>query len=462
MIRVSAVSAAVAACLGLAACAVGPDYVRPDTPAPGVYKELGDWQPAQPQDAMPRAEWWKIYNDPKLDELEQQLLDANQNLKAAVASYASARALVDSSRASYWPTLGASGGVTRSQRGNAPAQTAYDVGANASWEADVWGRVRRSVESAKASAAASAADLASTRLSLQATLATDYFQLRAQDGLQDLLDATVAADQQAFTIAQNRFTAGVSARADVVTAQTQLLNVQAQQLSAGIQRAQLEHAIAVLTGQAPADFTLAKTALPTDVPGIPVGIPSTLLQRRPDVAAAERDAAAASAEIGVAVSAWFPSLTIDGSGSFSNNTLSNLLSIPNRVWSIGPSLAATLFDGGARNARIAQARASYDQSVAIYRQSVLTAFQQVEDDLANLRILEKQAALDTELVRSAHEAENLTLNQYRSGTVPYSSVIDAQTTTLSSEQTALTVLRSRLVGSVALISALGGGADFDR
>ncbi|MEJ0100076.1 MAG: efflux transporter outer membrane subunit [Pseudomonadota bacterium] len=459
MIRVSAVSVAVAACLGLSACAVGPDYVRPDTPAPAVYKELGDWQPAKPQDAALDSKWWEIYNDPKLNELEQKLMDSNQSLKAALASYAESRALLDSAKAGFWPTLSANGGLTRSQRGTAEPANNYTLGGSASWEADVWGRVRRSVESSKASAEASAFDLADTRLSLQATLATDYFELRAQDALQDLLDATVAADQQSLTIAQNRYNSGVAAKADVVTAQTQLLSVQAQQLNAGILRAQLEHAIAVLTGESPAEFALAKTTFASAVPGVPVGVPSTLLQRRPDVAAAERSAASASAQIGVAVAAWFPSLTLGASGSFSNNTLSNLLTIPNRVWSIGPSLAATLFDGGARNARIRQAHAAYDLSVAQYRQSVLTAFQQVEDDLANLRILEKQAALDTELVRSAHEAETLTLNQYRAGTVPFSSVISAQTTTLSSEQTALTVLRSRLVGSVALISSLGGGVD---
>jgi NodT family efflux transporter outer membrane factor (OMF) lipoprotein len=442
--------------LCLAACAVGPAYVRPEVATPVSFREFGDWTKAQPADAAPRGPWWEVFSDPVLSDLEGRVDVSNQSLKAAEAAWRQSNALLRGAQASYWPALSASGSASRSRRGAGSVQTTQNVAGTASWELDVWGGVRRSVESARATANASAAQLAAVRLSLQATLATDYFELRVQDGIQSLLDATVIGYEQALKIADNRYRAGVATRTAVVSAQTQLLSVQAQQTNTGILRAQLEHAIAVLTGKAPATFTLAAAPLPAAVPDVPVGLPSTLLQRRPDVAVAERQAAAANAQIGVAIAAYFPTVTLSGSESYANSVVSSLFQIPNRVWSYGPSLAFSVFDGGARRARVTQARAAYDQSVANYRETVLTAFQQVEDDLVNLRILQRQAGIEDDLVKSAREAESLTLNQYKAGTVPYSSVITSQTTRLSSEQSALAVLRSRLVGSVSLVSALGG------
>jgi NodT family efflux transporter outer membrane factor (OMF) lipoprotein len=453
--RIAILVAVATACL--TACAVGPRYRRPDAPLPESYREAGaDWQPATPASAAANVPWWEQFGDPVLNDLQSRIDVSNQSLKSALAAYAASRAVLDQTRASYWPTVSVSAGQTRSARGAAPAVNVKNAAASASWEPDIWGKIRRSVEAARASAAASEDDLAATRLSLQATLATDYFELRVQDRIQILLDTTVKGEQQALQIAQNRYKAGVAARADVVTAQTQLLSVQAQQLNAGILRAQLEHAIAILVGAPPGQFTLAKAELPNALPVVPAEVPSALLQRRPDVAAAERQMAAANAQIGVAESAWFPSLALNGSLSYSNAIVPQLISLPNRIWSVGPTLAETLFDGGARRAKTAQARASYDQSVAQYRQSVLTALQQVEDALVNLRILAEQAGVEDELVKSAHEAELLTLNQYKAGTVPYSSVISAQTATLSAEQSALQVVRSRYTETVSLVSALGG------
>jgi NodT family efflux transporter outer membrane factor (OMF) lipoprotein len=335
--------------------------------------------------------------------------------------------------------------------------TTFNAGASANWTLDVWGQIRRTVESDKASAQASAAALAAARLSAQSTLATDYFELRAQDQLQKLLDDTVVAEQLSLKITESRYRFGVAAKADVVSAEAQLLSSQAQQINAKIQRALLEHAVAVLIGQQPAEFSVSPVAMRTDVPTVPAGVPSELLERRPDVAQAERKMAAANAQIGVATAAFFPSLTLSGSDQYSNTMLSHLISLPNRAWSLGPSLAETLIDGGARRAQVAQARAAYNANVAAYRQTVLAGFQQVEDQIATLRILEQQAVVEELAVKAAREAEALTLNQYKAGTVPYSSVITAQTTRLAAEETALTVLSSRLQASVALIEALGGG-----
>jgi NodT family efflux transporter outer membrane factor (OMF) lipoprotein len=407
-------------------------------------------------------------------------------VKAAVAAYDQANALVDQARAGYWPTVdgsasrerGASrglGGVTTGATtvttgggqtvttggvttGNTGGQTitTNSVGVSANWTLDIWGQIRRTVESDKASAQSSAAALAAARLSAQGTLATDYFELRAQDQLQKLLDDTVVAEQLSLKITESRYRFGVAAKADVVTAEAQLLSSQAQQINARIQRALLEHAIAVLVGLQPADFSLSPAIMRTDVPTVPAGVPSTLLERRPDVAQAERKMAAANAQIGVATAAYFPSLTLSGSDQYASSVLSKLISLPNRTWSLGPTLAETLFDGGLRKAQVAQARAAYEASIANYRQTVLSGFQQVEDQIATLRILEQQAVVEVDAVKAAREAEVLTLNQYKAGTVPYSSVITAQTTRLSAEETALTVLSSRLQASVALIEALGG------
>jgi NodT family efflux transporter outer membrane factor (OMF) lipoprotein len=457
----------------MTACAVGPDYKRPAFDAAPSFKEQDDWKPSEPSDAINRGQWWGIYHDEVLDQLEAKIDISNQNVKAAVAAYDQAQALVRQAQAGYWPTVGASATRVRSgSRGGTSAATTNgvttvtnsastvtinSVGVSANWILDIWGQIRRTVESDRASAQASAAALAAAQLSAQATLATDYFELRAQDQLQRLLDDTVVADQQSLKITESRYRFGVAAKADVVSAQTQLLSSQAQQINAKIQRAILEHAIAVLIGQQPAQFSLSAEAMRADVPTVPAGVPSTLLERRPDVAEAERKVAAANAQIGVATAAYFPSLTLSGSDQYTSGKLSKLISLPNRAWSLGPSLAETLIDGGLRRAQVAQARAAYEASVANYRQTVLSGFEQVEDEIATLRILEEQAVIEESAVKAAREAELLTLNQYKAGTVPYSSVISAQTTRLSAEETALTVLSSRLQASVALIEALGGG-----
>ncbi len=458
----------------LAGCAVGPDYKRPAFDATAAYKEQSGWKPSEPGDALSRGPWWTIFNDPALDELEAKINISNENVKAALAAYDQARALVDQAQAGFWPTVAANlsrlrasgrGGVSTVTTNNvttvipagASTSTAYSTGVSANWSLDIWGQIRRTVESDRASAQASAAALAAAELSAQSTLATDYFELRAQDQLQRLLDDTVVAEQLSLKITESRYRYGVAAKADVVSAEAQLLSSQAQQINAKIQRATLEHAIAVLIGQQPAQFSLSPTPMRSDVPTVPPGVPSTLLERRPDVAEAERKVAAANAQIGVATAAYFPSLTLSGSDQYTSSMWSHLISLPNRTWSVGPSLAETLFDGGLRRAQVAQARAAWEANVANYRQTVLSGFEQVEDQIATLRILEQQAVVEEEAVKAAREAEALTLNQYKAGTVPYSSVITAQTTRLSAEETALTVLSSRLQASVALIEALGGG-----
>lgn len=440
-----------------AACAVGPDYHRPKLDAAPDYKEAGDWKPSEPGDVLGRGPWWEIFHDDALNQLEVRVDISNENIKAAAAAYDQARALVAQARAGFWPTIGVSAGRQRVAIGGAPAQTTDSAGISGNWDLDIWGQIRRATESNRASAQASAAALAAARLSAQAALATDYFELRAQDQLQKLLDDTVVAEQLSLKIAESRYRFGVAARADVVSAEAQLLSSQAQQVNAKIQRAVLEHALAVLTGQQPASFSVSPSAMRADVPTVPAGIPSALLERRPDVAEAERKVAAANAQIGVAISAFFPSLTLSGSDDYSGRTWSRLFDLPNRIWSFGPSLAETLIDGGLRRAQVAQARAAYDASVGNYRQTVLAGFEQVEDNIVTLRVLEQQAVIEDAAVAAAREAEKLTLNQYKAGTVPYSSVITAQTTRLSAEQTALAVLSSRLQASVALIEAVGGG-----
>jgi len=463
------VAAAIAA---VASCAVGPDYHRPKFEAAPNYKEAGGWKPSEPNDALSRGPWWEIYKDDALNRLEVRIDISNENVKAAAAAFDQARALVAQARAGFWPTISAS--VSR-QRGAAGTPTTItnaaglpvsstsqspitdSAGVSANWDLDIWGKIRRTTESNRASAQSSAAALAAARLSAQADLATDYFELRAQDQLQKLLDDTVVAEQLSLKITESRYKFGVAARADVVSAEAQLLSSQAQQVNARIQRAILEHAISVLIGQQPASFSLSASVMRTDVPTVPAGLPSTLLERRPDVAEAERKVDAANAQIGVAKAAYFPDLTLSGSDDYTGNSMSKLIRASNRVWSFGPGLAETLFDGGLRGAQVDQARAAYDASVDNYRQTVLAGFQQVEDEIVTLRVLEQQAVIEDAAVAAAREAEKLTLNQYKAGTVPYSSVITAQTTRLTSEETALTVLSSRLQASVALIEAVGGG-----
>ena len=442
----------------LTACAVGPDYKRPAVDVAPSFKEENGWKPTEPADALSRGPWWLIYHDDVLSGLEDQIDISNLNVKAEGAAVEQARALVREAEAGFWPTLSASIGRDRTRQGASPPRWVNNAGGSISWPLDIWGQVRRQVESSKDSAQADEATLASARLAAQADLASDYFQLRGQDQLQALLDDTVTADEQALKITENRYRVGVAARADVVTAQTQLLSAQSQQVSVAIQRAILEHAIAVLIGKQPVTFSIAPVAIRTDVPTVPSDVPSTLLERRPDIAVAERQVAAANAQIGVAKAAYFPSLSLSGSAQYSSGgTLGQLFSVPNQIWSVGPSLAQTLFAGGLHRAQVAAARAAWEQSVDNYRLIVLEGFQQVEDELVTLRVLEQQSTVEDKLVLAAREAEKLTLNQYKAGTVPYSSVITAQTTRLASEQGALTVFTNRLTASVVLIQALGGG-----
>ena len=457
------------------ACAVGPNYKRPAFDATAAYKEQDGWKPSEPNDALDRGPWWEIYHDEVLNSLEKQINISNQTVLAAAAQVEEARALVRQAQAGFWPQVSLNASRTRtvqggngigssvgstiigSSVGSTTTSTITELGVSGSWDIDLWGRVRRLSESDRASMQASEAALAGARLAAQAELATDYFELRAQDQLQNILNDIVAAEQQSLKITENRYRVGVAAKADVVSAQTQLLSSQAQQVNAPLQRAILEHAIAVLVGQQPANFSVAVVTIRTDVPTVPAGVPSTLLERRPDVAEAERQVAASNAQIGVAISAFFPTLDITGSDDYRGNTISRLIRTANRVWAIGPSLALTVFDAGLRRAQVAQARAAHEVTVDNYRQTVLSSLQQVEDEITTLRVLEQQSVIEEATVKAAREAETLTLNQYKAGTVPYSSVITAQTTRLNAEETALNVLSSRLQASVAMVKALGGG-----
>ena len=443
------------------------------------FKEIAGWKPASPQDEIDRGAWWSVYKDPVLDDLEKQIDISNQTLKQSEAAYRQARAIVDQARASFFPTLSGTGSAQRSfvgpgasRAGSAATSGGATVGSRGgfgttsfasslqgSWDIDIWGKIRRTVEGDVATAQATAADLASARLSAQATLATDYIQLRYQEALKVLLETTAVDFKRSLEITQNQYAAGVAAKADVLSAQTQYLDAQAQAINAGVLRATLEHAIAVLVGKPAGDFTIAQGKLPDTVPVAPVGLASALLERRPDIAGAERRMAAANAQVGVAIAGYFPDITLTGSYGSQATQFASLFASPTSVWSVGGSIAETLIDFGARSAQVEQARAAYDQTVAEYRQSVLTGFQQVEDELSTLRILEQQAKVEIEVVKSAQEAARLTLNQYKAGTVPYSSVITAQATALSDEQTALTVMQNRLTASVALVQAIGGGWD---
>jgi NodT family efflux transporter outer membrane factor (OMF) lipoprotein len=478
---VAAAARMAVACLSLPGCMVGPDYHKPDAPPSAGFKELAGWQIAQPADAIDRGAWWSVYNDPVLDGLERQIDISNQTLKEAEAAYRTARAIVDEARANLFPTLGVTASATRSGSGGSGSSGSFSTGtatgttvsgssggrtinnysleASASWDLDVWGRIRRLVESDVAAAQASAADVAAARLSAQGSLATYYFELRGEDSLQTLLNRTVGEYTRALRITQNQYGVGVAARADVVAAQAVLESTESQAIAVAEVRGQYEHAIAVLTGHAPSELSIAATALPKDVPVIPPGLPSALLQRRPDVAAAERTMQQENALIGVAVAAFYPDISLSALYGYSGNPIGSLISVANRVWSLGASATETLFEGGARTAAVAAARATYDQFVATYRQTVLTAFQQVEDQLVALRVLERQAVVQDRAVASIQRAVEIALNEYRAGTVAYTTVITEQEMQLTDEQTAVTILQSRLVASVGLIQALGGGWD---
>ena len=451
----------------LAGCAVGPDYRRPSVEVPAGYKEARNWKTAQPRDEANRGKWWEVFGDPQLDTLIAQVDVSNQNVKVAEAQWRQAVGAVQQARAALFPTLGLSNSDTRSRSpslANAPvnstsAVNVYSLALNASWAPDFWGSVRRSVEGDVASAQASAAAVANARLLAQAQIALDYFQLRVIDAQRQLLDETVAAYTRTLELTRNRYEAGVAAKADIVQAETQVKSTQAQAIDLGVQRAQLEHAIAILIGRPPTELSIAPLQLDTAVPAIPAEIPSDVLQRRPDVAAAERRMAAANAQIGVATAAFFPSITFSGVDGYKSSVWSDLLTAPSRFWSVGAAIGETLFDSGARGAVVDQTRAAYDASVASYRQTVLTAFQQVEDNLAALRILEEEAAAQDEAVKAARQSTELTLNQYKAGIVSYLNVVTVQATQLSNEAAAVRLKGQRVAAAISLIQALGGGWD---
>ena len=451
----------------ISGCMVGPDYKAPDAPASPAFKELAGWKPSTPRDDIDKGAWWSVYHDPELDRLERMVEVSNQTVKQFEAQYRNAVALVGEARAGLFPTAtltpganrgtGGSNGSTGLGGGGRAPVTIYSIQGSATWDLDVWGRVRRQIESNVAGAQASAADLANAKLSAQATLATDYFDLRAEDSLRQLLRETVDAYRRAMQIAQNQYRAGTQSSIDLVTAQAQLQSAEAQLVGVDVQRQQFEHAIAMLTGHAPSELTIAPAQLTSAVPVVPAGLPSSLLERRPDIAAAERQMQQQNALIGVQIAAYYPDISLSALGGYTADSLSRLFNVANRIWSLGASAAETVFSGGARPAAVTAARATYDQNVAVYRQTVLTAFQQVEDALSNLRILEQQAAAEAIAVDSARRAVEVTLNAYRAGTVAYTSVITEQTQLLGDQQTALSIRQSRLVASVALIEALGGG-----
>ena len=450
----------------LSACTVGPNYVKPKVETPPSYKEVEGWKKAEPQDNIPRGPWWTIYNDQQLNALEEQVNISNQNLATAEAQYRQALALVQVARAAYFPTVTAGPSATRLRTSaNAPGSQGvsttnsdYLLTGQVSWQPDLWGKVRRQVESNKASAQASDADLEGVRLSMHGLLAQDYFQLRTLDSQQQILTTTVVNYKKFLELTKNRYATGVAALSDVLLAQTQLETSEAQLIDTGVQRTQMEHAIAVLMGKAPSDLTIPVTPLNLTPPDIPSGIPSELLERRPDIAAAERQAAAANALIGVAIAAYYPNVTLSATAGFEASSLAQWFLWPSRFWTLGPAVVQeTLFDGGLRHAQTEQARAAYDASVATYRQTVLTGFQQVEDNLAALRILEQEAKSADAAADSAKKNVVITTNQYKVGTASALDVIVTQAIALNDALTAVNVLGRRFNADVLLVEALGGG-----
>ncbi len=448
-------------------CMVGPTYTRPPVPTTPAYKETDGWKLAQPSDALPRGQWWKIFGDPQLDALEDEVFFANQNLRIADARLREARALVRFNRAALFPTISAGVGLSSvRQSANQPfIPSGVNRGSSGdllfsldmSYEIDLWGRVRRTVAAARHEAEATAADLETARLSLQAELALDYIELRAADAQQQLLDETVKAFAAALRLTTNRYEGGAAPKSDVAQAQTQLETTQVQATDVAVQRAQFEHAIATLIGKPPASFNLPPRPLDAPAPDIPPGLPSQLLERRPDIAAAERRVAEMNEQIGIAKAAYFPTLMLNASVGFEGSSFGNWMNAPSLLWAVGASLAQTIFDGGRRRATSEAARASYDASVAAYRQTTLTAFQQVEDNLAALRILEQESLQQRRAVESAQLSLQLFTNRYRGGVDNYLQVITAQTITLTNQRNEIDILRRRLGGSVLLVKALGGG-----
>ena len=474
-------SGSIASALLLTACVVGPKYTRPSVQTPSAFKEVGTagptgtdiWKQAQPDDSINRGEWWKTFDDPQLNELEQKASTSNQNIAAAAANFVAARALVREARAQYFPTVAANPSITNARP--SPAQfggvragtsssseltvrpfTDFSLPFDASWEPDLWGRFRNGVRADVFAAQASAADLQNVRLSEQAELAVDYYELRAQDSLKKVLDSTVTAYQDAADLTRSLYRSGLDSDETLAQAEAQLKAAQAQDTNLGILRAQYEHAIAVLTGQPPSTFSIPVSPLAGNRPAIPVGVPSDLLERRPDIAAAERAVAQANAQIGVAKAAYFPDVLLSASGGFGNSSITNWFTWPSRFWSVGPSLAETIFDAGLRRATVAQYRATYDQTVANYRQTVLTAFQEVEDNLATLRILSDDIQQQDAAIEAAARSLQEATVRFKSGLDPYLNVISAQTILLSDQQTGVGFRMQQMVASVQLIKALGG------
>ncbi|MFC4932748.1 efflux transporter outer membrane subunit [Massilia sp. GCM10023247] len=444
--------------LSLAGCAVGPAYQRPATPAPVAFKELDGWVPAAPADALERGPWWQLFQDPVLDELAAGVNVSNQNVAAAVAAYAQARALVAQQRAALFPALSLGLSGERSGVRGEGAGSSYRLNLGGSWEPDVWGRLRAGVTSAQAGLEASAADLANARLSSQGELAANYFTLRALDAQRALLLRTIAGYERELQITQNRFNVGIVARTDVLQAETQLATARGDELALRRQRAQFEHAIAVLVGKAPGEFALApREEWRVTVPEVPVGVPSTLLQRRPDIAAAEREVAAANAEIGIARSAYFPNIGLSSALGTAGSRVGDLFSASSAAWSFGLSAAQTIFNAGATRASVAGAEARHQAAVARYRQTVLSAFADVENQLSATRILSQQQELRRQASNAADLVEQQVMNRYRAGQVGYTEVVQAQVTALNARRALVQAQTDRQTVAVALIQSLGGG-----
>ena len=444
------------------ACMIGPKYQRPGAPAPLAFKEElpAGWKKAQPNDGAPRGKWWEVYHDPRLNALEDQVSISNQNVLAADAQFRAAKAAVRIARAGEFPTVTATPSATGSGTGAASGvRRLYTIPIDLTYETDIWGSIRRGVAANSAIAQASAADLENARLLYQAELAADYFQIQGLDAARQLLDATVKSYEQYVQLTQDRFEGGVASQGDVALAETQLETTRAQLADLGVQRSQFEHAIAVLAGKPPSDLSIPAAGNQSPPPASPIGIPSSLLERRPDVASAERQVAAANEQIGIAKAAFYPSLIFSAGAGLQSTAILDLLTWPSRFWSVGPQLAETLFDAGKRRAQVKVTQAAYDATAAIYRQTVLTAFQQVEDSLAQLRILSEEAEITDRAIKAAERSLEISTTQYRGGLTNYLQVITAQTSALQNQRAAVDILTRRMVASVSLIQALGGGWD---
>jgi NodT family efflux transporter outer membrane factor (OMF) lipoprotein len=449
-------------------CSIGPRYQRPVAQTPPALKEMagnGQWKMATPSDGLLKGKWWEIFGDPELNRLEELVDVNNQNVKQAEAQFREARALVAAAHANYYPSIGTAPAISQSYygansgRGAGGSSQSFSLPATATWEPDLWGRVRLSVENAVSNAQVSAADLENIRLIQHALLATDYFLLAAQDMQLKLLDGTIEAYDKNLQLTINRHTGGVASRSDITLAQTQLAGAKAQSTETRISRAQDEHAIAILTGRQPASFEIGASTIAGPPPPIPMAIPSRLLERRPDIAASERQVAAANANVGIAETAYYPTLTLSATPGFLSTSIATLIACASRSWSTGPTLSQTLFDFGRRGAALESAEAAYDATVASYRQTVLSAFQEVEDDLASLRYLAEEAVQEQDAVTAAQEALSLEMDRYRAGTDSYLNVITTQIIALDDQQTAITILQRRMSAAVDLIKAIGGGWD---